>query len=78
MKAVIEQSLLSRLSDPDLLRVWRVTAALEYGMVGVNTGLLSTETAPFGGVKQSGRGREDSRYGMEDYLEMKYVCFGGI
>ena len=56
----------------------RVAEALEYGMVGVNTGLISTEVAPFGGVKQSGQGREGSRYGCEDYLEMKYVCLGGI
>ena len=62
----------------DLARVWRVAEALEYGMVGVNTGLISTETAPFGGVKQSGLGREGSRYGIEDYLEMKYVCLGGV
>jgi succinate-semialdehyde dehydrogenase/glutarate-semialdehyde dehydrogenase len=48
--------------------------ALEYGMVGVNTGLISTEVAPFGGVKQSGLGREGSRHGVEDYLEMKYIC----
>ncbi len=58
----------------DLSRVWRVAEALEYGMVGVNTGLISTEVAPFGGVKQSGMGREGSRHGVEDYLEMKYVC----
>jgi succinate-semialdehyde dehydrogenase/glutarate-semialdehyde dehydrogenase len=58
--------------------VWRVAEALEYGMVGVNTGLISTETAPFGGVKQSGLGREGSHYGIEDYLEVKYVCLGGI
>ena len=58
----------------DLGRVWRVAEALEYGMVGVNTGLISTETAPFGGVKQSGLGREGSRHGIDDYLEMKYVC----
>jgi len=62
----------------DLTRVWRVAEALEYGMVGVNTGLISTEVAPFGGVKQSGQGREGSRYGCDDYLEMKYVCLGGI
>ncbi|WP_193370438.1 NAD-dependent succinate-semialdehyde dehydrogenase [Pelagibius marinus] len=62
----------------DLSRVWRVAEALEYGMVGVNTGLISTETAPFGGVKQSGLGREGSYYGIQDYLEVKYVCFGGI
>ncbi len=60
----------------DLSRVWRVAEALEYGMVGINTGLISTEVAPFGGVKQSGLGREGSRHGIEDYLEMKYLCFG--
>jgi succinate-semialdehyde dehydrogenase / glutarate-semialdehyde dehydrogenase len=59
----------------DLSRVWRVAEALEYGMVGINTGLISTEVAPFGGVKQSGLGREGSRHGIEDYLEMKYLCF---
>jgi succinate-semialdehyde dehydrogenase/glutarate-semialdehyde dehydrogenase len=58
----------------DISRVTRVAEALEYGMVGVNTGLISTEVAPFGGVKQSGLGREGSRHGIEDYLEMKYIC----
>lgn len=58
----------------DMSRVWRVAEELEYGMVGVNTGLISTEVAPFGGIKQSGQGREGSRHGIEDYLEMKYVC----
>jgi acyl-CoA reductase-like NAD-dependent aldehyde dehydrogenase len=58
----------------DIGRVWRVAEALEYGMVGINTGLISTEVAPFGGVKQSGLGREGSRHGIEDYLEMKYLC----
>jgi succinate-semialdehyde dehydrogenase / glutarate-semialdehyde dehydrogenase len=58
----------------DLSRVYRVAEALEYGMVGINTGLISTEIAPFGGVKQSGQGREGSRHGTEDYLEMKYIC----
>ncbi len=62
----------------DLTRVWQVSEALEYGMVGVNTGLISTEVAPFGGVKQSGQGREGSKYGCDDYLEMKYVCIGGV
>ncbi|MEQ8481094.1 MAG: NAD-dependent succinate-semialdehyde dehydrogenase [Hoeflea sp.] len=62
----------------DLSRVWRVAEALEYGMVGVNTGLISTEVAPFGGVKQSGQGREGSKYGCDDYLEIKYICLGGI
>lgn len=60
----------------DVSRVWRVAEALEAGMVGVNTGLISTEVAPFGGVKQSGLGREGSRHGLEDYLELKYVCLG--
>jgi succinate-semialdehyde dehydrogenase/glutarate-semialdehyde dehydrogenase len=58
----------------DIGRITRVQEALEYGMVGVNTGLISTEVAPFGGIKQSGLGREGSRHGMEDYMEMKYIC----
>jgi len=58
----------------DLSRVWRVAEAFEYGIVGVNTGLISTEVAPFGGIKESGLGREGSRYGIEDYLEIKYIC----
>jgi succinate-semialdehyde dehydrogenase/glutarate-semialdehyde dehydrogenase len=58
----------------DVSRVWRAAEALEYGIVGVNTGIISNEVAPFGGVKQSGIGREGSRYGIEDYLEIKYVC----
>ncbi|MDO8931408.1 MAG: NADP-dependent succinate-semialdehyde dehydrogenase [Rhodocyclaceae bacterium] len=58
----------------DIARVWRVAEALEYGIVGVNTGIISNEVAPFGGVKQSGIGREGSKYGIEDYLEVKYVC----
>jgi len=58
----------------DIGRITRVQEALEYGMVGVNTGLISTEVAPFGGIKQSGLGREGSHHGMEDYLEMKYIC----
>ncbi|HHG89822.1 MAG TPA: NAD-dependent succinate-semialdehyde dehydrogenase [Devosia sp.] len=62
----------------DIARVWRVAERLETGMVGINTGLISTEVAPFGGVKQSGLGREGSKYGIEDYLEIKYLCFGGI
>ena len=62
----------------DIGRVWRVAEALEYGMVGINTGLISTEVAPFGGVKESGLGREGSKYGIEEYLEIKYLCFGGI
>ena len=62
----------------DLKKVWRVAEALEYGMVGINTGLMSTETAPFGGIKQSGLGREGSRHGADDYLEMKYLCMGNV
>ena len=60
----------------DVGRVWKVAEALEYGMVGVNTGLISNEVAPFGGIKQSGLGREGSVFGMDEYLEMKYVCVG--
>ncbi|KVN57136.1 NADP-dependent succinate-semialdehyde dehydrogenase [Burkholderia sp. BCCIQ04A] len=62
----------------DIARVWRVAEALEYGMVGINDGIVSTEVAPFGGVKESGLGREGSRHGLDDYLEIKYLCFGGI
>jgi succinate-semialdehyde dehydrogenase/glutarate-semialdehyde dehydrogenase len=62
----------------DLARSWRVAERLEYGMVGLNTGLISTEVAPFGGVKESGTGREGSKYGLEEYLEIKYLCIGGI
>jgi succinate-semialdehyde dehydrogenase/glutarate-semialdehyde dehydrogenase len=62
----------------DLGRAWRVGEALEYGIVGINEGIISTEIAPFGGVKQSGIGREGSKYGIEEYLEVKYLCMGGI
>lgn len=62
----------------DMARIWRVSEALEYGMVGINTGILSTAVAPFGGVKQSGIGREGSKYGIEAYMEIKYLCMGGI
>jgi succinate-semialdehyde dehydrogenase/glutarate-semialdehyde dehydrogenase len=62
----------------DVARCFRVGEALEYGMVGVNTGIMSNEVAPFGGVKQSGIGREGSKYGIDEYLEIKYLCFGGI
>ena len=62
----------------DLGRVWRVAEALEYGIVGINEGIISTEVAPFGGVKQSGSGREGSKYGIDDYLELKYLAMGGI
>ncbi len=62
----------------DISRVWRVAEQLEYGMVGINTGLLSNEVGPFGGVKQSGLGREGSKYGIDEYLELKYLCLGGF
>ena len=73
-----EFGLASYFYSKDLARVWRVAEALETGMVGINTGLISTEVAPFGGVKQSGLGREGSKYGTEDYLEIKYLCMGEI
>lgn len=73
-----EFGLASYFYSKDLARVWRVAEALESGMVGINTGLISTEVAPFGGIKQSGLGREGSRHGVEDYLELKYLCMGGI
>ena len=62
----------------DIARIWRVAEALEYGIVGINTGIISTEVAPFGGMKESGLGREGSKYGIEEFLEIKYLCFGGI
>jgi succinate-semialdehyde dehydrogenase / glutarate-semialdehyde dehydrogenase len=62
----------------DIGRVWRVAEALEYGIVGINEGIISNAMAPFGGVKESGQGREGSKYGMDDYLEIKYLCMGGI
>ena len=73
-----EFGLASYFYSRDIGRVWRVAEGLESGMVGINTGMLSTEVAPFGGVKQSGLGREGSKYGIEEFLEMKYLCFGGI
>jgi succinate-semialdehyde dehydrogenase/glutarate-semialdehyde dehydrogenase len=62
----------------DIGRVWRVAEALEYGIVGINDGMISNEMAPFGGIKESGQGREGSKYGLDDYLEIKYMCMGGI
>jgi len=62
----------------DVGRVWRVAEGLEYGIVGINTGLISTEVAPFGGMKESGLGREGSKYGIEEFLEIKYLCLGGV
>jgi succinate-semialdehyde dehydrogenase/glutarate-semialdehyde dehydrogenase len=73
-----EFGLASYFYSRDIGRVWRVAEGLESGMVGINTGMLSTEVAPFGGVKQSGLGREGSKYGIEEFLEIKYLCFGGI
>jgi succinate-semialdehyde dehydrogenase/glutarate-semialdehyde dehydrogenase len=73
-----EFGLASYFYSRDMGRVWRVAEKLEYGMVGINTGLISNEVAPFGGVKQSGLGREGSKYGIDEYLEMKYLCMGGI
>jgi succinate-semialdehyde dehydrogenase/glutarate-semialdehyde dehydrogenase len=62
----------------DMGRIWRVSEALESGIVGINTGIISTEIAPFGGVKESGVGREGSKYGMDEFLEIKYLCMGGV
>jgi succinate-semialdehyde dehydrogenase/glutarate-semialdehyde dehydrogenase len=71
-----EFGLASYFYSNDIHRVWRVSEALEYGIVGINEGIISTEVAPFGGVKESGMGREGSKYGIEDYLEIKYLCMG--
>jgi len=73
-----EVGLASYIYTRDIGRIWRVSEALEYGMVGINEGIISNEMAPFGGVKQSGMGREGSKYGMDDYLEIKYLCMGGL
>jgi succinate-semialdehyde dehydrogenase / glutarate-semialdehyde dehydrogenase len=73
-----EFGLASYFYSRDIGRVWRVAEQLDYGMVGINTGIISNEVAPFGGVKQSGLGREGSKYGMDEYLEIKYLCMGGI
>ncbi|AMV71924.1 NADP-dependent succinate-semialdehyde dehydrogenase [Desulfuromonas carbonis] len=73
-----EFGLASYFYSRDIGRIWRVAEAVEYGIVGVNTGLISTTVAPFGGVKESGTGREGSKYGIEDFLEIKYLCMGGI
>jgi succinate-semialdehyde dehydrogenase/glutarate-semialdehyde dehydrogenase len=62
----------------DMGRIWRVSEALEYGILGINTGVVSTEVAPFGGVKESGIGREGSKYGIDEWLETKYLCMGGV
>ncbi len=73
-----EFGLASYFYSRDVGRIWRVAEGLEYGIVGINAGIISTEVAPFGGVKESGIGREGSRYGIDDFLEMKYLCLGGI
>ncbi|WP_249226261.1 NAD-dependent succinate-semialdehyde dehydrogenase [Entomohabitans teleogrylli] len=73
-----ESGLAAYFWSQNVQRVWRVAEALESGMVGINEGLISSEVVPFGGIKESGLGREGSRYGIEDYLEVKYLCFGGI
>jgi len=73
-----EVGLASYIYTRDVGRIWRVSEALEYGMVGINEGIISNEMAPFGGVKQSGMGREGSKYGLDDYLEIKYLCMGGL
>ena len=73
-----EYGLASYFYSRDIGRIWRVAEALEYGMVGINVGIISNEVAPFGGVKESGIGREGSHYGIEEFLEVKYLCIGGI
>jgi succinate-semialdehyde dehydrogenase / glutarate-semialdehyde dehydrogenase len=73
-----EFGLASYFFSRDIGRIWRVAEGLEYGMVGINTGLISTEVAPFGGVKQSGLGREGSHYGIDEFIEVKYLCFGSL
>ena len=73
-----EFGLASYFFSRDVGRIWRTAEALEYGMVGINTGMISTEVVPFGGMKQSGLGREGSHYGIDEFLEVKYLCFGGV
>jgi succinate-semialdehyde dehydrogenase/glutarate-semialdehyde dehydrogenase len=73
-----EFGLASYFYSRDIGRIWRVAGQLEYGMVGVNTGLISNEVAPFGGIKQSGLGREGSRHGIDEYMTLKYICMGGL
>jgi succinate-semialdehyde dehydrogenase/glutarate-semialdehyde dehydrogenase len=73
-----EYGLASYFYSRDIGRIWRVAEALEYGIVGINVGIISNEVAPFGGVKESGIGREGSKYGIEEFLEVKYMCIGGI
>ena len=73
-----EFGLASYIYARDIGRIWRVSEGLEYGIVGVNAGMISNEMAPFGGVKESGQGREGSQYGLDDYLEIKAITIGGI
>ena len=73
-----EFGLASYFYSRDIGRIWRVAEGIESGMVGINTGMVSTEVAPFGGVKQSGLGREGSHYGIDEFVEVKYLCFGGL
>jgi succinate-semialdehyde dehydrogenase/glutarate-semialdehyde dehydrogenase len=73
-----EFGLASYFYSRDIGRIWRVAEALEFGMVGINTGAISNEVAPFGGVKQSGLGREGSHYGIDEYVVIKYMCMGGV
>ncbi len=73
-----EFGLASYFYSRDIGRIWRVMEGLEYGIVGANEGIISTEVAPFGGMKESGLGREGSKYGIEDYMEIKYCLIGGI
>ena len=73
-----EFGLASYFFSRDIGRIWRVSEALEYVMVGSNTGIMSTEDPPFGGMKESGIGREGSKYGLDEYLEVKYLCMAGI
>jgi len=73
-----EYGLASYFYSRDIGTVWRVAEGLEFGMVGINEGIISNAAAPFGGVKQSGNGREGSKYGLDDYLEIKYLCMGGL
>ena len=78
MANATEFGLASYIYTRDIGRIWRVAEALEFGMVGINEGIISNEMAPFGGIKQSGMGREGSKYGLDDYLEIKYLCMGGL
>ena len=73
-----DYGLASYIYTRDLGRIWRVSEAIEFGMVGVNETAISSELIPFGGIKQSGQGREGSKYGIDDYIEIKYICLGGL